>query len=78
VTLSLRPMAEEDLPGIAAWLCMPHVARWWTPDTTAEAELARYRKRIRPDGLSDTVMPGDAPIAIYRLPAAPAGRVAAS
>ncbi len=49
-------MAEEDLPGIAAWLRLPHVARWWTPDTTAEAELARYRLRIGPGGLGDTIM----------------------
>ena len=49
-------MAGEDLPGIAAWLRLPHVARWWTPDTTAEAELDNYRMRIGPDVLSDTVM----------------------
>jgi RimJ/RimL family protein N-acetyltransferase len=49
-------MAEEDLPKIAAWLGLPHVARWWTPDTTAEAELAKYRLRIGPDALTDTIM----------------------
>ncbi|MGN6681548.1 MAG: GNAT family N-acetyltransferase [Streptosporangiaceae bacterium] len=54
--ISLRPMTEEDLPRIAAWLRLPHVARWWTPDTTAEAELAKYRLRIGPDGLKDTIM----------------------
>jgi aminoglycoside 6'-N-acetyltransferase len=47
-------MAEEDLPRIAAWLLLPHVARWWTPDTTAEAELAKYRRRIGPE--RDTIM----------------------
>ena len=56
MAISLRPMTEEDLPGIVAWLRMPHVARWWTPDTTAEAELAKYRLRIGPDGLKDTIM----------------------
>lgn len=49
-------MTGEDLPGIGAWLRLPHVARWWTPDTTAEAELALYRTRIGPDGLRDTIM----------------------
>ena len=56
VTLSLRPMAEDDLPSIGAWLRLPHVARWWTPDTTAEEELSKYRLRIGPDGLTDTIM----------------------
>jgi aminoglycoside 6'-N-acetyltransferase len=45
--LSLRPMTEADLPVVEAWLGQPHVARWWTPDTTAEAEVARYRERVR-------------------------------
>jgi aminoglycoside 6'-N-acetyltransferase len=56
MAISLRPMAEDDLPGIGAWLGLPHAARWWTPDTTAEAELAKYRQRIGPDALDDTVM----------------------
>jgi aminoglycoside 6'-N-acetyltransferase len=49
-------MGEEDLPRIAGWLRLPHVARWWTPDTTAEAEIARYRQRIGPGCLGDTIM----------------------
>ncbi|MGN6795821.1 MAG: GNAT family N-acetyltransferase [Streptosporangiaceae bacterium] len=56
MTLTLRPMSEDDLPRIAAWLQLPHVARWWTPDTTAEAELAKYRQRIGPGALTDTIM----------------------
>lgn len=40
-------MTEADLPAVEAWLRLPHVARWWTPDTTAEAETAKYRERIR-------------------------------
>ena len=56
MTLSLPPMAEEDFPRIDGWLRQPHVARWWTPDTTAEAELAKYRLRIGPDALTDTIM----------------------
>ena len=56
MAISLRPMTDEDLPGIDVWLRLPHVARWWTPDTTAEAELAKYRRRIGPDALTDTIM----------------------
>ena len=48
--ISLRPMTEQDLPAVAAWLALPHVARWWTADTTAEAELAGYRQRVRGEG----------------------------
>ena len=44
--LSLRPMNEADLPAVETWLHLPHVARWWTPDTTADREVAKYRQRI--------------------------------
>jgi aminoglycoside 6'-N-acetyltransferase len=44
--LSLRPMTEEDLPTVEAWLRQPHVARWWTPDTTAVHEITKYQRRI--------------------------------
>ena len=44
--IRFRPMTEDDLPAIAAWLALPHVARWWTADTTAEAELAEYRQWV--------------------------------
>lgn len=39
-------MTEADLPAVEAWLRLPHVARWWTPDAPAEAETAKYRERI--------------------------------
>jgi aminoglycoside 6'-N-acetyltransferase len=39
-------MTEADLPAVSAWLERPHVARWWTPDTTPEREAAKYRDRI--------------------------------
>jgi GNAT acetyltransferase-like protein len=42
--LSLRSMTENDLPAVQAWLRLPHVARWWTPQTTAEQEIAKYRR----------------------------------
>jgi aminoglycoside 6'-N-acetyltransferase len=49
-------MTEADLLAVEAWLRLPHVARWWTPDTTAEAEIAKYRQRVRPDTKSATHM----------------------
>jgi RimJ/RimL family protein N-acetyltransferase len=39
-------MTEEDLPTVDAWLRQPHVSRWWTPETTAEAEISLYRRRV--------------------------------
>lgn len=44
--VTLRPMSVEDLPAVAAWLLEPHVARWWLPDTTAEAVIEKYRERL--------------------------------
>ena len=44
--LSLRPMTEDDLQLISDWLREPHVATWWLPGTTAEAEIAEYGERI--------------------------------
>jgi aminoglycoside 6'-N-acetyltransferase len=49
-------MAEEDLPAVGTWLHLPHVARWWAPDTTAEEEVAKYRRRISQSRRSATVM----------------------
>ncbi len=54
--IALRPMTESDLPALEAWLAQPHVARWWTADTTAEAELGQYRDRVHGQGDLDTIM----------------------
>ncbi len=54
--LTLRPMTADDLPVIRDWLSLPHVARWWVPDTTAGAVIAEYRQRISGDGDTRTVM----------------------
>jgi aminoglycoside 6'-N-acetyltransferase len=35
---------------------MPQVAHWWTPDTTAEEEIAKYRQRINGSNAQLTVM----------------------
>jgi aminoglycoside 6'-N-acetyltransferase len=53
--LFLRAMAKEDLPVVEAWLRLPHVARWWTPDTTAD-EIAKYRTRISQAKRQTTIM----------------------
>lgn len=44
--LSLRPLAPDDLARIAVFLAEPHVARWWLAATSAEEELAKYRRRV--------------------------------
>jgi aminoglycoside 6'-N-acetyltransferase len=37
---AFRPLAESDLPQVAAWLARPHVARWW-PDP--ERQVSRIK-----------------------------------
>jgi RimJ/RimL family protein N-acetyltransferase len=39
-------MTADDLASVARWLREPHIARWWLPGTTAEAELEELRARI--------------------------------
>jgi aminoglycoside 6'-N-acetyltransferase len=46
VRLDLRAMVATDLAVVGGWLEHPHVARWWTADTTADAVLAVYRTRL--------------------------------
>jgi hypothetical protein len=38
-------MTEADLRAVEAWLRLPHVARWWTPNTTEvrDTPMAIYR-----------------------------------
>jgi aminoglycoside 6'-N-acetyltransferase len=48
-------MIEPDLPSVDAWLHEPHVARWWT-NTSPEAEIADYRRRVAGRGAAATVM----------------------
>ncbi|MEO8889123.1 MAG: GNAT family N-acetyltransferase [Jatrophihabitantaceae bacterium] len=45
MNLTLCPMADADLPVVAAWLLAPHVARWWTEDPAQE--IAGYARCIR-------------------------------
>lgn len=42
----LRPMTQRDLFMVDGWLRLPHVARSWLTDTTAEAEIAEYQEQI--------------------------------
>lgn len=45
-TVGLRPMTEADLPVVEAWLRLDHIARWWTPESTPEEEVAQYARCI--------------------------------
>jgi aminoglycoside 6'-N-acetyltransferase len=54
--LSLRLMTEDDLPAVEAWMRLPHVARWWLTATTAEQEIAKYRRRINGTSTGPTIM----------------------
>lgn len=44
--VALQPMTLADLAKVSAWLREPHVARWWTPESTAETELEKLRERL--------------------------------
>lgn len=52
--VALRPMHEDDLNRIAAWLRESHVARWW--NEPAEQELRAMRLRVRGEGDNTTRM----------------------
>lgn len=49
---------------IERWLSEPHVARWWTPETTAAAEVAEYREGLVSGSRTKvlTVLEDDLPI----------------
>lgn len=44
--LSFRPLAEDDLAQLAAWLAAPHVERWWRAPSDVESVRAKYVPRI--------------------------------
>lgn len=46
MTLSLRPVREDDLPLIETWLREPHVVEWWLTRTTVHDELEEIRKAM--------------------------------
>jgi aminoglycoside 6'-N-acetyltransferase len=35
--IALRPLARADFPDLARWLATPHVARWWSHETSPAA-----------------------------------------
>ncbi|MGH8960622.1 MAG: GNAT family N-acetyltransferase [Jatrophihabitantaceae bacterium] len=43
--LTLRSMADADLPLVAHWLTLPHVSRWWTEPVADE--VAGYWRAVR-------------------------------
>lgn len=49
-SVTIRPMTPADLPAVDGWLRQPHVARWWTPETTAETEIDKFQRCIEADG----------------------------
>jgi len=61
-------MTGGDLLAVEAWMRLPRVARWWLPGTTAEQEIAKYRRRInktRPTIMLTVTWDGD-PIGWYQ------------
>jgi RimJ/RimL family protein N-acetyltransferase len=44
--VGFRPMVEADLPQVAGWMGLPHVAEWWAVDAGPEMELEEYRRRL--------------------------------
>ena len=41
-SFEFRPLAEEDLPTLHAWLALPHVAEWWGPVPSLDELRAHY------------------------------------
>lgn len=45
--VTLRPLAEHDLPLLHAWLNRPHIVEWWGGERPTLAEvLAHYRPEV--------------------------------
>jgi len=55
--VTFRPMRDEDLPMLQAWIGRPHVREWWTgeeADMTPEEFRAHYLPRVMAE---ENVMP---------------------
>jgi aminoglycoside 6'-N-acetyltransferase len=66
MTLSLRPMTEDDLPLLVSWFQQPHVYRWWRTMSDLEQTRAKYLPRLhgeRPTAMI-TVLDDDVPIGL--------------
>jgi len=44
--VTLRPLAEADLPRLARWLAEPHVAQWWRDSADLTSVRAQYLPAI--------------------------------
>jgi aminoglycoside 6'-N-acetyltransferase len=66
MTVSLRPMVEDDLPLLVSWFRQPHVYRWWRRTPDLEQTRAKYLPRIRGEQPTEmiTVLHDDAPIGL--------------
>lgn len=51
--IEFRPMREDDLPQLHAWLQREHVRRWWRDSRTYEETVAHYLPSIRRDEPTD-------------------------
>lgn len=54
--IGLRPMTLYDLGQVEAWMAEPHVAPWWTPDTTAQAMVEEYRRRVSGEEMATSML----------------------
>jgi aminoglycoside 6'-N-acetyltransferase len=45
--ITLRTMAEADLPVVAGWMRQPHVAGWWLEGSTLEKEPDDCARSVR-------------------------------
>ena len=50
---AFRPVSEGDLPLIRNWLCLPHVARWWSD---ADKQIAELRRTLVDQGFDAHLM----------------------
>ena len=49
MAISLRDMAEADLPLVVEWMARPHVDRWWHEAFDLDAMRAKYLPRLAGD-----------------------------
>ena len=50
---AFRPVSEGDLPLVRNWLCLPHVARWWSD---ADKQIAELRRTLVDKGFDAHLM----------------------
>ena len=51
--IDFRPMREDDLPQLHAWLQREHVKRWWRDSRTYEETVAHYLPSLRGEEPTD-------------------------